>query len=121
LKAFAEQTSAEWVVVAVDYDSTDQRYSGTVIQAFNSAVTSTLQNNTYLETKDGKRIFIKEYRAPIADGMGAKFIFPRQVEGKPIVTEESGFVRFYSELRSDIKLNMRFKLSEMLYEGKLEY
>ena len=121
LKAFAEQTTTDWIVVAVDYESKDQRFSGKVMQSFNSAITSTLKNNTYLETKNGQRVFLAEYKAPIKDGMGAKFIFPRMVDGKPVVDAESGFLRFYSEVLRDVKLNMRFKVSDLMYDGKLEY
>lgn len=121
LKAFAEQTSTEWIVVAVDYDGNDQRFTGRVMQAFNSANMGILANATYLERKDGKRLFLKDYKAPIADGMGAKFIFPRTYEEKPFVMEDGGYVRFYSEVGKEVKLNMRFKVADMLYEGKLEY
>ncbi len=121
LKNFAEQKSGEWIIVAVNFDASDQRFSGPVMQVFNSANLGLLQNNTYLEIKDGKRVFLKEYRAPIADGMGAKFAFPRVVEGKPFITPDSGYVRFYAELNKDIKLNMRFKVQEMMFDGQLEY
>jgi hypothetical protein len=121
LKAFAEQVTTDWIVVAVDYEAKDQRFSGIAMQAFNSAVASALKNNTYLESKDGQRVFLVDYKAPIKDGMGAKFIFPRTVDGKPVVNAESGYLRFYSEVGKDIKLNMRFKISDMLYEDKLEF
>ncbi len=121
LKAFAEQTSNEWIVVAVDYDGSDQRFTGRVMQAFNSANMGILANATYLERKDGKRLFLKDYKAPISDGMGAKFIFPRMDEDKPFIAEDSGYVRFYSEVGKEIKLNMRFKVPEMMYDGRLEY
>jgi hypothetical protein len=121
LRAFADQKSDQYIVVAVDYDSTDQRFTGKAMQAFNSAVTSTLKNATYLETNNGKRVFLQEYLAPIKDGMGAKFIFPRTLEDKPFVGPESGFLRFYSEVGGDIKLNMRFKIADMNYDGNLEY
>lgn len=121
LKGFAEQKTLEWIVVAVSYDSTDQRFAGTAMQVFNSANTGSLQNSTYLEIKDGKRVFLKEYRAPINDGMGAKFVFPRLVDGNPFITPESGYIRFYSEPTKDLKLNMRFKVQDMMYDGQLEY
>jgi len=121
LRAFADQKSDQWIVVAVDYDSTDQRSTGKAMQSFNSAITSTLKNNTYLETKDGKRVFLQEYMAPIKDGMGAKFVFPRTSDDKPFVNAESGYLRFYSEMGASIKLNMRFKIADMMYDGKLEY
>jgi len=121
LHAFADQKSDQWIVVAVDYDSTDQRFTGKAMQLFSSAITSTLKNNTYLETKDGKRVFLQEYMAPIKDGMGAKFVFPRTIDDKPFVNAESGYLRFYAEMGANIKLNMRFKIADMMYDGKLEY
>jgi hypothetical protein len=121
LKAFAEQQNDQYIVVIVDYDSTDRRFSGPAMQIFNSANTGVLKNNTYLETNDGKRLFLQEYIAPINDGMGAKFVFPRTLNNEPFVNEKGGFLRFYSEMAKNIKLNMRFKLADMMYDGKLEY
>ena len=48
-------------------------------------------------------------------------MFPRIVDGQPFLTGENGTVRFYSEVGSKIKLNVRYKLSDMIYDGKLEY
>jgi hypothetical protein len=121
LKAFAEQTSDKWVVVAVDFDSTDRRLSGPAMQAFAVANPGQLKTNTYLETKDGNRVFVEQYLQPSSDGMGAKFVFPRVVDGKPFVTADSGYVRFYAEVSPTIKLNMRFKVADMVYNDKLEY
>lgn len=121
LKAFAEQTSDKYIVIAVDFDSTDRRMSGPAMQAFSSASPGQLKTTTYLEIKDGKRIFLDQYMQPSNDGMGAKFVFPRMVDGKPFVTAESGYVRFYSELTPTLKLNMRFKIADMMYNDKLEY
>lgn len=123
LKAFADQKSEKYVVLAVDFNSADRRLSGPAMQLFNSANIGLLKNNTYLERKDGKRVFIEQYLAPIDDGMGAKFIFPRAFEGKPFIDKDSGYVRFYAEFPGTpgLKLNMRFKVADMIYEDNLEY
>lgn len=121
LKAFAEQQSDKYIVIAVDLDSSDRRLSGPAMQLLGSLNTGALKNNTYLETRDGRRIFLQEYLAPLNDGMGAKFVFPRLVNDEPFVTDASGYLRFYAELDKNLKLNMRFKVSEMNYDGKLEY
>ncbi len=121
LKAFTEQQNDQFIVVAVDYDSKDRRFSGPAMQTFNSATAGVLKNNTYLENKDGKRLFLQEYLAPINDGMGAKFVFPRTLDNALFVNEQSGYLRFYSEMAKNLKLNMRFKIADMMYEGKLEY
>ena len=121
LRSFVQRDFAEFVVVAVAFDSTDGRYSGPALQAFSSATVGTLKTKTYLERKDGKRVFLMQYHAPIDDGLGAKFIFPRIVDEKKFVNAESGSFRFYSEVTNQIKLNVTFKLSDMMYDGQLEY
>lgn len=121
LAAFVERDFGDYIAVAVSFDSTDGRFSGPALQAFSSAALGTLKNKTYLERKDGKRLFLMDYHTPINDGLGAKFIFPRFVEERPFLNAESGSVRFYSEVTGQIKLNVTFKLSEMIYNGQLEY
>ena len=121
LRKFADGRFHDWVVVSVTFESSDKRQTGKALQAFNSAITETLKNNTYLERKDGRRLFLAEYQAPKPDGLGAKFVFPRTLDGQPFLTPESGGVRFYSEVGPSIKLNMRFKTSGMMYEGAFEY
>jgi hypothetical protein len=91
------------------------------MQAFNSGVTAVLKNNTYLELKSGQKLFLEEYVPPGKDGFGARFIFLRQPEGKLFITPDTSEVRFYSELTNDIKLNMRFRVPDMNYNGKIEY
>jgi hypothetical protein len=121
LRMFAERDFSEYIVVAVTFDSTDGRFSGPVLQAFSSATIGTLKNKTYLERKDGKRLFLMEYRAPINDGLGAKFIFPRLVDEVNFLKADSGTVRFFSEVTNQIKLNVSYKMSDMMYQGQLEY
>jgi hypothetical protein len=120
LRSFVDRRFDEYIVVAVAFESNDQRFSGPVMQEINSAVSSTLKNSTYLERKDGKRLFLMDYRAPINDGMGAKFIFPRMVDGQSFIKSDSGDVRFFAEVGKKVKLDMRFKVSDMVLEGQLE-
>jgi hypothetical protein len=121
MRDFVERNFDQWIVIAVHWDSPDQRFSGPVMQAFKSANLGVLKNNTFLEIKGGKRLFLEDYKPPINDGLGAKFIFPRVVEGQPFITPDTGSVRFYSEVFDAFRLNMRFKVADMMYEGKLEH
>lgn len=121
LREFAEHRTTDYIVIAVTFDSRDGRFSAPAMQAFNSANLGTLKNNTFLEQKDGRRLFISDYKPPINDGMGAKFVFPRLENGEPFITLKSGEVRFNSEVSKDIRLNLRFKVAPMIYEGELEY
>lgn len=121
LHKFAELESTSSIILTVTFEGSDQRASGKIMQAFNSAVTGTLKNKTYLERNDGKRLFLEEYVLPGRDGFGARFIFPRTLDGLPFILTDVGEVRFYSELASTTKLNVRFKIADMMYQGKLEY
>ncbi len=124
LTAWSNAHTDDWIIVAVAYDSTDQRYTGPVMQAFGSATAETIKNNTYLERKDGKRVFASDYQPPGSDGAGAKFVFARTLDGQPFLNAESGEVRFYSEFplaKPPIKIDMRFKVADMVFDGKLEY
>ena len=120
LNNFAEFESKDSVIVTVIFASKDGRYSGAATQAFGSATTGTLKNVAYLERKDGKRIFLHEYVPPGRDGFGARFIFPREADGQPVISPESGDVRFVADMKA-VKLDMKFKVSELMYNGKLEY
>ena len=121
LKSFATSDFPDFVVVTVTVDGSESR--GRLQEAnalLNKLTTVDLRNNTYLVIKD-QRVVLQEYQAPRRDGLGARFIFPRAVDGKSIITDQSDEVRFVSELSSAFKLNMRYKVKEMTYQGKLEY
>lgn len=121
LQAFVDRDFSSYIVVAVDLDANDGRFAAPAQQAFATATIGTLKNNSYLERKDGKRLYVMQYREPISDRLGAKFIFPRVVDGQPFLSADTGTVRFVSEVNSNIKLNVTFKLADMKYRGQLEY
>jgi hypothetical protein len=120
LQAFVDRDFVDYIVVSVGVEVGDAKMAGPLMSAFAGATTEALQKNVFLERKDGKKLFLMEYRAPIEDGMGAKFVFPRKLDGQPFLTENDS-VRFVAQLNEKMKLNTRYKLSDMLYDGKLEY
>lgn len=120
LNGFVNGDYSDSIVVAVTFESTDRRYTGPVGQKFSSATTETLKNTVYLERQDGKRVALDEYARPTTDGTGAKFVFARQLEGKPIFSP-TDTLHFMADFGGGTKISWRFKLSDMNYEGKLEY
>ena len=122
LKTFAGGEFVEIIVITVTCDSSEP--GANVQQAMSllhSRGTADLKNNTFLETKGGKRIFLKEFQPPRQDGLGARFIFPRLVDGNPFITPESEEIHFVAELDGTYRLDRRYKVKEMMYDGKLEY
>jgi hypothetical protein len=128
LTSFAEMQSPNSIIVTVTFESNDQRFLGAAMQAFNSATTGTLKNNAYLERNDGKRLFLEEYVPPGKDGFGARFIFLRNLDDQPFVKADTKEVRFYAEFpkarsadASGMKIDRRFKIADMMYQGQVEY
>ena len=121
LKSFVERDFADYIVVTVSFDTKDPRFANAPKEAFVGATAAILKTNTYLDRNDGKRLFLSDYRPPSSDGLGAKFIFPRSLDGKPFLSSDFSQVRFYSEVSRNVKLDMRFKVSDMVYNGVLEY
>jgi len=121
LQSFVDRNFSDHIVVAVTFDTKDPRFANAPNQAFAGALLATLKNNTYLDRNDGKRLFLSDYMSPTNDGLGAKFVFARNFEGKPFLSAEFSQVRFYSEVSRNVKLDQRFKIADMQYNGKLEY
>jgi hypothetical protein len=120
LHNFAEMQSPSSIIVTVTFTSNDQRYSGIAMQEFNSAATGTLKNDAYLQRSDGKQLFLEEYVPPGKDGFGARFIFLRELDGEPFIKDANGDLRFYVKFPNGIKVDRRFKLADMMYQGQLE-
>lgn len=116
-RAFIDRDFGDFIVVTLKLDGTDSQKLGPARQLL-SGDPNAFKDTAYLERKDGKRVALADYRVP--DVFGAKFIFPRTLEGKPFLDANSGEVRVYLEI-GKTKLSRRFKVAEMMYDGKLEY
>lgn len=121
LHGFAEMKSGKSIIVTLTFDSSDRGYFGSITQALNTGTTGVLKNTTYLERTDGKRLFVEEYVPPGKDGFGARFIFPREVDGSPFLNLNSGVVRFHADYPVGLEIDRRFKVADMVYNGELEY
>jgi hypothetical protein len=120
LRTFVDRDFGEYVVVTLKVDGTDRKRIAPAMQEIATADAELLKTTTYLERKDGKRVALMEYRAPGQDGMGAKFVFPRTLDGQPFLDANSGELRVFIQI-GKTRLNRRFKVTDMMYEGKLEY
>ena len=121
LHSFGEMKSSDSIIITVSFDSPDGRYSGPAIQAFGSNTTATLKNDCYLQRSDGKQLFLQDYVPPGKDNFGARFIFPRDLDGQPFINDKSGEIRFYAKFPQLQKIDRRFKVADMMYQGQLEY
>lgn len=121
LQSFADARTSDFIVVAVVAEAKDRSMGGQALQAFNKATLESLKGSTYLERGDGQRVPLVDFKAPINDGLGAKFVFPRMLNNQPLLEAGSGQLKFHCELSKEIKLQARYKVSDMTYDGQLEY
>lgn len=121
MHSFAEGKAEASIIVTVTIEGNDQRSVNPVMQALNSSVIGTLKNNCYLQRADGKQLFLEEYYPPGKDGFGARFVFLRMPDEKPFIDATSKEIRFFAEVNSNIKIDRRFKVADMMYQGALEY
>lgn len=84
--------------------------------------TEHLQSNTYLELKKSKtKIPLARYMPPSETGTGeGLFYFPRSRDGQPLITLDEQEVRFVTEFSKKTRLNLKYKLKNMVYKDSLE-
>jgi hypothetical protein len=111
----------DWIVVAVSFRSNDPNEESNVRRFFQKQTPETLKNKAFLSTERFSQVRIHTYFAPRDEGIGAKFVFPRQVDGASIVSPKSKSVAF--ELldvpAASPRLRARFAVKEMLINGQL--
>jgi hypothetical protein len=79
-----------------------------------------LRKITYLQFKSGRKVYLQDYFKAQQGSFGAQLIFPRKIEGKPILESEQGEVELHITING-INQKAYFKISDLRYEGKLEY
>lgn len=108
------------IIIAVEFSSNDRQLGMQIDRTLRTATAKLLQQKAYLISERLERVQLKAYFPPSPDGTGAKFIFPRQVEGEPVVSKEDKEVTFELYLPDIPKIYMRKKVKNLFYKGKLE-
>ncbi len=121
LQGFIDRDFGDFLVVSFSIEADDERMTKGAMMGLGRLTAETLKDKVYLERKDGKRATLTDYRPPTEDGMGAKFIFSRTLDGQPFLVEDADFVKFFFQLSDKQKVTMKYKVSAMTYGGKLEY
>ena len=79
-----------------------------------------IMKETFLQTKTQKRIQLLDYHPPTKENAKvALFIFPREEDGTTLLTLEDKEVTFFTRF-NNLNLKCKFKLKDMVVNGKLE-
>lgn len=119
------------VIVAVEFSSNDPDSTREMKQFLATARTETIKQSVYLIGEHLGRVSLKEYFPPSNDGTGAKFVFPRTMNGKPVIAAGDKEARFEFLVpvvdrnaggqTNRQKLSVPFKVEKMVYKGELSY
>ncbi len=113
---------ADRVIVAVEYATNDPGAVRDLRSAFELATKDTLKQRVYLISQKLGRVELQEYFPPSADGTGAKFVFPRMVNGQPVFGPQDKEIRFdFTALVTNQRIFLTFKSAKMVYRGELSY
>lgn len=110
---------SSWIVVAVAFRSNDSDQEIRFRRSMQAQTLETLKNTTSLSTRRFPELQPVAYFPPREDSVGAKFVFPRQLDGSPVVSPQDDEITF--EMRAPVatsQLRSTFQVQEMRIEGE---
>ena len=109
-----------WIVVALAYRSNDPNVELQIRRSLEVQTTQTMRLRAYLSTQRTPQVPSAAYFPASEEAVGAKFVFPRFIEGQPVVSPEDGAVIFELDLPGfDPDIRVRFPLAPMVVRGEL--
>ncbi len=79
---------SKWIVLSVSFRSNDPNEESSVRRFFQSETVKTLKTKAFLSTASCSQVELSAYFPQQEESVGAKFIFPREVNGVPVLTSE---------------------------------
>ncbi|GAB4238776.1 MAG: hypothetical protein Kow00109_13310 [Acidobacteriota bacterium] len=111
----------DWIVISVTFRCNNPREQARIEQFFQTGTTETMKNRAYLTTPRHPRVPLAEYFPPQNPLVGAKFVFPRLVDGEPIVGEGDSFLVFEFDTPVEgPQMRIRFDLETLRINGRVE-
>lgn len=80
--------------MAVSFRSNDPNEETAVRRFFQSQTKDTLKSRAFLSTDAFPQVELAAYFPPRDETVGAKFVFPREIESVPLVSRESVHITF---------------------------
>ncbi len=107
------------IVVTVSVESNDRELNMEVNRQLHQATTSSLKPHTWL-IADKLRIPLEEYLPPSGDGAGAKLVFPRTIDGKPVVEPTTKELKLeFSVPGVEHQIYVEWKVKDLVCKGQL--
>jgi hypothetical protein len=118
---------SEYIVLTVSFRSNDPNEESRVRRFFQSETVETLKTKAFLSTPTCPQVEITAYFPQKEESVGAKFVFPREYDGLPVITEECSSVSLElldvpgtdSGSADDAGLRATFKVESMIVGDRI--
>ncbi|RPI26979.1 MAG: hypothetical protein EHM61_10060 [Acidobacteria bacterium] len=128
---FLRADTSKEIVVSIELQSNDRRTLMEVGRRLREATRETLRENAgsptgeipeqapYLISDHLGRVSLKAYYPPSEDGTGAKLVFPREIDGEPVVLPKDKEVKLeFLVPGSGHKLYIAWKIEDLMCDGQ---
>lgn len=120
--------TSQQIIVNLDFETNDRQASMEVNRQLKQSSADQLRQRVYLISDRLGRVQIEQYFQPSQDGTGAKFVFPRQVDGQPVVSPEDDELKFEffvpgthdPAAGAEHKVFTVWDVEDLMFEGELE-
>jgi hypothetical protein len=110
---------SNWIVVAVSFRSNDPGLELQITQFLQVQTTETMRAKAFLSTPRFHQVKLSAYFPPQDEVVGAKFVFPRRIQGVPVVVPEDQVVSFELDVPSlERDLRANFFVTKMMVKGE---
>ncbi len=118
-----EMNVSRWIVVSVSFRSNDPNEESSMRRFFQSETVQTLKTKAFLSTQSFPQLELSAYFPPREESVGAKFVFPREVNGIPVVTKdcENVTLELLEIAGANSRLRAIFDVKSMIVNGELIY
>jgi hypothetical protein len=109
---------SRWIVVSAAFRSNDASVELRVKQFLQVQTTDTMRPRAYLSTAQLAQVPLAAYFPPSEEDVGAKFVFPRRMNGVPVVSKDIQAVIFELDIpgfEPDVRAS--FPVADMLING----
>jgi hypothetical protein len=111
--------TSQHIIIAAEFAGNDPEKRMGIDRQLKQMTVEELKQSVYLISDRLGRIQLTAYYPPAPDGTGCKFVFPREVDGKPVISPEDKNVTFQWYFWDTVLLT--WKVKDLVYKGKLEF
>jgi len=114
---------SRWIVLSVSFRSNDPNEESAIRRYFQSETVETLRTKAYLSTASCPQVALSAYFPHEEESVGAKFIFPREVNGVSVIGRDcpNVILELLDVPGTESRLCARFEVDPMMVGNRLVY